>query len=217
MRFLFAFIKDGNNLVKIGMDDGKERWMTTSSAVYGFAKKALKGTDKTTGYGGDEVNVEYTEENGKYNCTRIEKVGGSSTPQQEAPVTTNNAEFKCSECGKALKDGKYTKCYLCNKKSLSKPAQSSADGEYKCIDCGATLKDGKYKKCFTCNQKNPVKNATGTKAYTKSPEESEKIKRLSILSSVCRATSALAGLVDINNIGEIIESLYDRLYKKISG
>jgi len=215
MRFLFAFIKDGNNLVKIGMDDGKERWMATSTAVYGFAKKALKGTDKTTGYGGDEVNVEYTEENGKYNCTRIEKAGGTSTPQQEAPVTTNNAEFKCSECGKALKDGKYTKCYLCNKKSLSKPAQSSADGEYKCIDCGATLKDGKYKKCYTCNQKNPTPK-TDEKNIFKGANVNASIKRQAIGHMTSRSLVALQGTLDPNTIQEVIRSLY-KLYTELVG
>ena len=158
MRFLFAFIKDGNNLVKIGMDDGMERWMTCTKEVYGFAKKALKGTDKTTGYGGDEVKVEYTQEGGKYNCTRIEKISAEPSPQMPTGYDNTDGSYKCSECGKALKDGKYTKCYLCNKKSPKKSTQST-DGKPVCIDCGATLKDGKYKKCYTCNQKNPAPKA----------------------------------------------------------
>jgi hypothetical protein len=114
MRFLFAFIKDEKNLVKIAMDDGKERWMETSKAVYGFAKKALKGSEKG-GYKGDEVKVTYTEENGKYNCTRIEKIGGSSASKS----ATTDGKPKCSDCGKELKDDKYKKCYTCNKKNPS--------------------------------------------------------------------------------------------------
>jgi len=52
--------------------------------------------------------------------------------------------------------------------------------------------------------------------YQKSPEESEKIKRLSILSSVCTAVSAIQGQVDPNTLPTIIESLFDKFYKKIS-
>lgn len=124
MRFLFAFVKDGNNLVKIGMDDGKERWMTCSKIVYGFVKKALKGTDKETGYEGDEVKVTYTNVDGKYNCTRIEKVGGTPTSQRE---TTTDGKPKCTDCGKELKDNKYSKCYLCNKKN---PVKSTGTKTY---------------------------------------------------------------------------------------
>jgi len=32
----------------------------------------------------------------------------------------NDAEFKCEDCGAKLKDGKYKKCFACNKKNPSK-------------------------------------------------------------------------------------------------
>lgn len=50
----------------------------------------------------------------------------------------------------------------------------------------------------------------------KSPEESEKIKRLSILSSVCTAVTALTGQLDQNSLVECINTLYDKLYAKVS-
>lgn len=62
------------------------------------------------------------------------------------------------------------------------------------------------------NKQEPSKQIYGQK----SPEESEKIKRLSILSSVCTAVSALSGQLDQNTLPEYIECLYDRMYKKIS-
>lgn len=210
MRFLFAFIKDGNNLVKIGMDDGKERWMTTSTAVYGFAKKALKGTDKQTGYGGDEVKVEYTQDGGKYNCTRIEKTGGAPTTQQN--TTTNNTEFKCSECGKALKDGQYKKCYLCNQKNPTK-SDTQSNSEYKCLDCGKVLADNKYKKCYLCNQKNPIKKIPKSDGNFRTPEQ---LRRDEVGHMVSRSLVALQGTLDPNTIQEVIRSLY-KLYTELVG
>ncbi len=207
MRFLFAFIKDGKNLVKIAMDDGKERWMETSPAVLGFAKKALKGSDKTTNYPGDEVKVTYTEENGKYNCTRIEKIGGASASNSEV---STNGKPKCADCGKELKDNKYKKCYLCNKKNPLKN-EASTEGKYICSDCGATLKDNKYKKCYTCNQKNPD---SGTKDRGSTVNNS--IKRQAIGHMTSRSLVALQGTLDPNTIQEQIRALY-KLYTELVG
>ena len=50
----------------------------------------------------------------------------------------------------------------------------------------------------------------------KTPQESERIKRLSIFDSVCVAVAALAGQVDENGLSNAIEKLYDKFYKKIS-
>ncbi len=206
MRFLFAYIKDGNELVKIGMDDGKERWMTCTKAVYGFAKKVLKGTDKDTGYGGDEVNVEHTLENGKYNATRIEKIGGGTANAE----TRTDGKPKCTDCGKELNDSKYTKCYLCNKKNPAK-SKASAEGKYICSDCGAILKDDKYKKCYTCNQKSP---APGSKDRGSNVNAS--IKRQAIGHMTSRSLVALQGTLDPNTIQEVIRSLY-KLYTELVG
>jgi len=208
MRFLFAFIKDGNNLVKIGMDDGKERWMTTSTAVYGFAKKALKGTDKTTGYAGDEVKVTYTEENGKYNATRIEKIGGGTDNAE----TRTDGKPTCTDCGKELKDNKYTKCYLCNKKSPVK-SEASTEGKYVCADCGATLKDDKYKKCYTCNQKNPAPKSKSLDGKFRTPEQ---ITKDEIGHMTARTMVALAGVVDPNNVTDVMRKIY-KVYQELVG
>ncbi len=119
MRFLHACEKNGVALIRIAMDDGTERWMETSKAVLNFARKVLKGNNKETGYKGDEVKVTYTQENGKYNCTRIEKIGETSVKNKQQP------KYTCETCGVALKDNKYKKCYNCNKKSQTKETISS--------------------------------------------------------------------------------------------
>lgn len=51
--------------------------------------------------------------------------------------------------------------------------------------------------------------------YGKSPEESERITRLSVLSSVCTALGAIPGQVEVNAIGDVVEELYTRFLNKI--
>jgi hypothetical protein len=114
MKLLVAYQKGSKNLLKIGMDDGAEKWATTTSAVVAYAKKNFKE--------GEEAKFEMTEKNGQYHVTKILKADGSSSSEPTAdPAPT---EYKCSDCGAKLKDGKYKKCYACNKKN---PASKTED------------------------------------------------------------------------------------------
>ena len=119
MRFLVAYKKGDKFLLKIALEDGKEKWMETIEAVYKFASNNLKGHSRDTNYPGDEVEIQYTEENGQYNVTRMTKKGTTSTSPQTDGYT-------CVDCGASLKDDKYKKCYACNKK---KP--TSSDGKFR--------------------------------------------------------------------------------------
>lgn len=98
------------------------------------------------------------------------------------------------------------------------------------IDVEYTVKDGQYtasrvtkKGQGNGTKQTEVKETTGTTKQTysgsymnrKHPEESKQIRGLSILSSVCHAVQGLAGHIDPNNVGEVIESLYDRFDKKL--
>ncbi len=80
--------------------------------------------------------------------------------------------------------------------------------------------NGVYKKPESKTYTKPA-TPTGSTGYpreymkSKNPEESKQIRALSILSSVCSAIPAIAGQVDPNSLGEMIESLYDRFDKKI--
>lgn len=47
------------------------------------------------------------------------------------------------------------------------------------------------------------------------PEESERMTRLSVLSSVCEAVAAIPGQVDVNVLWDVIESGYNRLLAKV--
>lgn len=122
MKFKVAWQKGDKYLIKMGFDDGTEKWADTIEAVYNFAKKNFKPASKKDNYDGEECGFEYTEENGKFNVTRIIKGGKSTkkegtTAKESSPATT---KYACSDCGKELKDDKYKKCFVCNKKSPSK-------------------------------------------------------------------------------------------------
>jgi len=124
MLYLVAYINDkGKYLIKIGLDDGKEKWASTTEAVYNYAKANFKQKD--------EVEYDMTEKNGQYHVSRITKKGQKPAPVEEkktpAPVeTAKTTGYKCEDCGKVLKDGKYQKCFECNKKN---PAPAKTGGQ----------------------------------------------------------------------------------------
>ena len=104
MIFKVAYKKDNNTLVKIaGLDpttEAKEKkdgtWANCSANVYNWAKKTYKE--------GDEVNVEYSVNNGQYNVTRITKGSGDSKRIEEKVKTVSAPT--CVDCGKELKERK---------------------------------------------------------------------------------------------------------------
>lgn len=181
MIFKTAYKKGNKYLVKIvglekGNDDGT--WATCSEAVYKWAKKNYSD--------GDEVGVQYSEKNGSFFVSKItsdKAVSQKEEPEDETP------EFVCEDCGKVLKDGKYKKCYTCNKKSPSKPTGSSKAPDYK----------------------------TGAPYGSVLPEEADRRNKLACLSSACDAVKVLQGHVaDVEAIGEAVIELYKKFYKEVS-
>lgn len=79
MKFLFALKKNDKYLLKMVLDDGKEKWAETTEAVVSFAKK---------NFNKEEVcEFEYKVDAGRYTVSKISKVGGKpSTTNQKAPV-----------------------------------------------------------------------------------------------------------------------------------
>jgi len=124
MKLLIAYAKGNKNLLKIGFDDGTEKWATTSATVLEYAKTNFKN--------GDEAKFEMTNKNGQYFVTKIIKLDGSSSGAYTSTSPTASStvsEFKCSICGKTLKDGKHKKCFTCNQKSPEPVKSSSEEGE----------------------------------------------------------------------------------------
>jgi hypothetical protein len=118
MIYLFGFInkEKGTKLLKLKKDDGQEKWYPTDDNVYDYATKSIKKNE--------EVTIETKEVKGQSIITRITKASAPETPVKApttAPVASNTAEATteptCTDCGKKLKDNKYTKCFTCNQKN----------------------------------------------------------------------------------------------------
>jgi len=187
--FKVAYKKEKNTLVKIaGLDPATEAkdkkdgtWANCSANVYNWALKSYKE--------GDEVNVEYSVNNGQYNVTRITKGSGKSE-RTETPQPDKNPT--CADCGKELKDDKYDKCYTCNKKNPSKPKSSGRGGGGK------------------------PDYAKGAPYGSLLPVEETRRNKLATMSSACEAIHVMTGQVDnADTIANMIIVIYDKLYNKM--
>lgn len=113
MIFKHVCKKGDKFLTKIVFKEGeKEKWATTSEAVYNWAKKNFKENDV--------VDAQYTVKNGQYFVSKIMKPGTGGNSNKSETTQPDKNEYTCSDCGKELADNKYKKCYTCNKKNPSK-------------------------------------------------------------------------------------------------
>ena len=136
------------------INEEPDQWYTANKEVIDDLAKVNKG---------DEVEITYTSKGVFRNVSKIVKVG-----KEEAKAEPVAAVFVCEECGASLKDNKYKKCYLCNKKAKDNPKPEpvketksevqESKSEFTCEKCGVELKDNKYKLCYSCNQKEPRKD-----------------------------------------------------------
>jgi hypothetical protein len=96
--------KKGDNKA-FKLDDGN--WYNLNDNVIPYLEKMNKG---------DEIVVTFE----KKGISRY--VSKLTTATTEAPKTetTSTTGFACEVCGKELKDGKFKKCFLCNKNKLVK-------------------------------------------------------------------------------------------------
>lgn len=181
MKYLIAYKNDkGKYLIKIGLDDGKEKWATTSEAVYTYAKANFKAKE--------DVEYEMTDKNGQYNVTKIMKKGQKSVTKTE-PVKTESeksSEFKCEVCGKELKDGKYKKCFVCNKKNPTPKTDTTAKTT-----------------TYTGGQRDAVGQSIEKQAMMKASADAV-------------ATAMQGQINDIDVLGEMIVKLYEKLLAKLT-
>lgn len=123
-------IKKVTILVKAGNKKGfmiegeKDQWYTAKDS----AIEQLANVEK-----GDVVEITYKKNGTFRNVSKIEKV----TVKQE--VKESATGYVCEDCGKPLKDDKYKKCFLCNKKNPT-PKKTEV------IDEGDKGKDTGWKK-----------------------------------------------------------------------
>ena len=67
---------------------------------------------------GDEVTVYFEKKGASQQVTKIVKAG----EERESTTVVSSGAPACIVCGKALKDGKFKKCYVCNMKKAEPKA-----------------------------------------------------------------------------------------------
>jgi len=90
-----------------------DEWYNVLENVKPYLEKINKG---------DVITINFYKK-GVANYVTMIKKGSESAPEAEAPESTTG--FKCIDCGKELKDGKYKKCFMCNKKNPAKKEETS--------------------------------------------------------------------------------------------
>jgi len=96
--------KSDNKAFKLG-----ENWYNLNDNVVSCLEKLNKG---------DEVVVTFEKKGVSRYVSKLVSAGAAEAPKSES---TSSTEFACEVCGKALKDGKYKKCFVCNKSGATKP------------------------------------------------------------------------------------------------
>jgi len=104
--------KSDNKAFKLGDD-----WYNCNDPVVPFLEKMAKG---------DDVTVTYEKKGVSRYVSKITKGGApaESAPEAQAKAPKSSTGFACEVCGAELKDGKYKKCFKCNKSGASKPGAS---------------------------------------------------------------------------------------------
>jgi len=98
-------VKAGNKKGFLIVED-PDQWYTANKEVIADLAKVDKG---------DVVEITYVSKGAFRNVSKIVKVGG-----EEVKAETKVTGFACEECGAKI-DGKYKKCYVCNKKAKDNP------------------------------------------------------------------------------------------------
>jgi hypothetical protein len=89
--------------------DNDANWFSVKDNLVDDLAKVEKGT---------EIEVTYTK-NGTFRNVSVINVVAKKAAKTEA----KSEGFACEDCGAALKDGKYKKCFMCNKKAPKETAK----------------------------------------------------------------------------------------------
>ncbi len=92
-------------------DDGN--WYNLNDNVVSYLEKMNKG---------DKIKIEYTKKG-------VSRYVSKLTNAAEAPIKEkekSSTGYTCEVCGKELKDGKYKKCFTCNKSGATKKEDSKS-------------------------------------------------------------------------------------------
>jgi len=83
---------------------------------------------------------------------------------------------------------------------------------YVCADCGSKLKDNSYETCYKCSMIRRERENTSPEGMDKQ----KSIRAQAIGNMVSRSLISLQGTFDINNIGTVIDALYEHYERNIS-
>jgi hypothetical protein len=97
--------KKGDNKA-FKLDDGN--WYNLNDNVIPYLEKMSKG---------DEVIVTFEKKGVSRYVSKLSVAGAAEAPRTE---TTSTTGYVCEVCGKALKDGTFKKCFMCNKTGATK-------------------------------------------------------------------------------------------------
>lgn len=102
--------KSDNKAFKLGDD-----WYNVNEPVIPFLTKIEKG---------EEVVVTFEKKNTTRYVSKIVKATATAISTKEE-VKESTTGFVCEDCGKELKDGKFKKCFMCNKKNPTSKEKST--------------------------------------------------------------------------------------------
>lgn len=202
MAKIIGFSK-AKNMVKLN-ENGTDTWYFLTPKVQQFIGNLKEGM---------EVEYSVEEKQGKKIIAFIKDTGNKSSGPIINETDNPSDELVCVDCGTALKDNKYETCYKCSmaRKGKITPPSNKSSG-YTCKDCGKELKDNQYETCYTCSMaKRDKENA--------SPENQDKQKSIraqAMGNMTSRTLIGLQGTYDINNVGEIIDTVFEHYNRNIS-
>jgi len=145
---------------------GQDGWFNATDAIVSVLGSLNKG---------DDVIVTFFNKGVSKNVTAIVKAG------QETTAAPNTGEFKCTDCGKVLKNDSFKKCFMCNKKN-PKPTQTET----------ATTDTSSPKKSY-----NQYDN----------PEKTAQIQRGNAINAAAASVSGNLQGADPDTISEVVLSL----------
>jgi hypothetical protein len=99
--------------------EGQEGWFNAGDAVVPYLAKIEKGA---------EVIVTFEKKGVAKNVTKIVKAGATTTTTKPE-ASKESTGFECEDCHKPLKDGKFKKCFMCNKKAPKESKHTPEDGK----------------------------------------------------------------------------------------
>ena len=100
--------------------EGQEGWFSVPEKLIPFSEKINKG---------DTVEVTFIKTGVSKNVVYLSATTAEVKKEEPKVEEKKGTGFNCTECGVELKDGKYKKCFNCNKKAKESPIEETKEKE----------------------------------------------------------------------------------------